>query len=133
MKRITAWLMLACLIFIQAHSFVHHHHVALDAAAKNPFAIVDIHHDSCEQQGEGLNSVRPEFGPHTEGFLAKFNRTSALRLDLDAAFSLPSAEVVIPELRSIANSPITLTGDFPLILGPPLETAPRAPPVSAIA
>lgn len=122
MKRVTAFFMTACLISLQAHGFVPHHHHSPgmpDHAHAYPAAFDGA-------ASSFLTDLHPELVPHDEDQAV----TSAARSRFD--LETPS---VIPD----AAPPVILSGGeavlepliapvLPYSTGPPGTRSPRAPP-----
>ncbi|MBV6457320.1 MAG: hypothetical protein HONBIEJF_00428 [Fimbriimonadaceae bacterium] len=127
-KQLAAWVMLACLISIQAHSFMPHHHHDRYALAHHHAD----HADSAQVHGthhhELLHHADHEVSGHDEASLSGVTAPKSFHVDF--AMVLPEPVRLVPPAAMPAETPAQAASLHPFATGPPGTKSSRAPPVS---
>lgn len=124
--------MLTCLILIQAHNFVPHHHHEQSALDHN---LAD-HHDSADFHGTHHHDLQPdhsdhEVSGHTEASLSGVTAPKSFHLDF--VMALPEPLLLIPVAEEPTAELTESGGRHPFATGPPGTKSSRAPPASLTA
>lgn len=127
-RSFAAWVMLASLMFIQAHAFVPHHHHSADApkhwhTADHRLGLgEDLDHTA------GVDCPHPETVPHDDLSWGDAGQRRATHFQL--AVALPDPITFVLPKSVLVRRQCIVRADHPPATGPPGTKTSRAPPAS---
>jgi hypothetical protein len=131
LRRVAVYMMLGCLMLIQAHAFVPHHHHDDEAPAHRHAADHHAGFGHHADHGNEFDDPHPPVAPHDEPSLSEVSQRNmlhfALVLDLPVRFEVLLASPIGLRQRE------TFPSEHPYATGPPGTKSSRAPPASLTA